>query len=74
MLNYHQSIIILQSYHIMCVVADLRIRKRTSYQKMYYLCTNKKAVTCYTERLKKRIEKYLSSDPDRMLLIDGAEK
>ena len=52
MLNYHQSIIILQSYHIMCVVTDLRIRKRTSYQKMYYLCTNKKAVTCYTERKK----------------------
>ena len=27
------------------------IGKRTSYQKMHYLCTNKNAVTCYTERL-----------------------
>ena len=53
MLDFIRKRTFLRAYFIekRCFLRWIFIGKRTSYQKMYYLCTNKKVVICYTERL-----------------------
>ena len=52
MLDFIRKRTFLRAYFIekRCFLRWIFIGKRTSYQKMYYLCTNKKVVICYTER------------------------